>query len=149
MRTVLRSIAVGGYTAEHLSTRRRAVRSIEGECKNGGLTWFRRRKHNFDVAPRGEGRLVESLMLVSEDGLIWRKPAVFQEVQGDEIAFQFGPDGSVIAIRRLGSGGDASYPGFVELNPTRAVMSWYSSHDKIADGKTMTAIYMANLKIAE
>ncbi len=177
-----------------------------------------RRNHNFDVAPRGEGRLVESLMLESDDGLIWRKRAVFQEIQGDETAFQFEPAGSVVAIGRRGggnaqllrsqppytqwqrtdldryiggpllvrwgdryvvggrktlggkgpktsmcwlvgdqlhefaelpSGGDTSYPGFVELSPTRAIMSWYSSHEKDADGKTMTAIYMADLTIVE
>jgi hypothetical protein len=49
----------------------------------------------------------------------------------------------------LPSGGDSSYPGFVELSPNRAVMSWYSSHEKDADGKTITAIYMADLEIAE
>ena len=47
----------------------------------------------------------------------------------------------------LPSGGDNSYPGFVELSPKRAIMSWYSSHEKDSDGKTMTAIYMAELLI--
>jgi hypothetical protein len=49
----------------------------------------------------------------------------------------------------LPSGGDNSYPGFVELSPKRAVMSWYSSHEKDAKGKTLTAIYMADLDILE
>ncbi len=40
-------------------------------------------------------------------------------------------------------------PGFVELSSTRAVVSWYSSHEKGADGKTMTAIYMADLEITK
>ncbi len=49
----------------------------------------------------------------------------------------------------LPSGGDNSYPGFLELSPTRAVMSWYSSHEKNASGQTITAIYMADLMINE
>ena len=61
-----------------------------------------RRKANFEAGPRGEGDTVESLMLESDDGLIWRKRAVFQEVKGDETAFQFESDGSIIAIGRRG-----------------------------------------------
>ena len=49
----------------------------------------------------------------------------------------------------LPSGGDNSYPGFVELSPTQAIMSWYSSHEKDASGKTITAIYMADLQIVD
>lgn len=177
-----------------------------------------RRKLEFEVLTRGEGRQVESLMLESDDGLIWRKRAVFQEIEGDETAFQFEPDGKVVAIGRRGrgnaqllqsqppydrwdrreldryiggpllirwgdryvvggrktiggrgpktsmywlvgdqlqefaelpSGGDTSYPGFIELTPTKAVMSWYSSHEKDERGKLMTAIYMAELEIVE
>jgi hypothetical protein len=177
-----------------------------------------RRKKDFAVEPRGEGRTVESAMLESDDGLIWRTRALFQDVNGDETAFQFEPDGSIIAIGRRGSdkaqllrskppytqweredldryiggpllarwgdryvvggrknagdrgyktsmcwlvsdqlhefaelpsGGDNSYPGFVELSPTRAFMSWYSSHERDANGKTVTAIYMADLEIVE
>jgi hypothetical protein len=175
-----------------------------------------RRKKNFEMKPRGEGAIVESAMLESEDGLIWRTRSLFQEVRGDETAFQFEEDGSIIAIGRRGrdnaqllrsrppyvhwqrkeldryiggpllvrwsggyvvggrktigdkgpktsmcwlvgdklyefaelpSGGDNSYPGFVELDDGRAIMSWYSSHEKDKDGKTMTAIYMAELSI--
>ena len=47
------------------------------------------------------------------------------------------------------SDGDNSYPGFVELSPTRGLISWYSSHEKDAAGKTMTAIYLAALAVAE
>ncbi len=177
-----------------------------------------RRKIEFDMRERGEGRRVESLMLESDDGLIWHKRAVFQEIQGDETAFQFEPDGSIIAVGRRGrnkaqllqskppyttwqrgeldryiggplltrwgkryvvggrksigdkgpktsmywliddalqefaelpSGGDNSYPGFIELSPTRAIMSWYSSHEKDENGKTMTAIYLADLQIID
>ena len=177
-----------------------------------------RRKKNFEVAPRGESTMVESAMLESDDGLIWRTRTLFQEINGDETAFQFEADGSIIAIGRRGrnkaqllmsersytkwqrkdldryiggpllarwdgryvvggrktiggtgpktsmcwlvngqlhefaelpSGGDNSYPGFVELSPKRAIMSWYSSHEKDANGKTITAIYMADLEIVE
>ncbi len=176
-----------------------------------------RRKKEFAVGPRGEGSIAESAMLQSDDGLIWRTRALFQEVDGDETAFQFEPDGSIVAIGRRGrttaqllkseppytkwerkeldrsiggplltrwggryvvggrktvgdkgpvtslcwlvedrlhefaelpSGGDNSYPGFVEISPTRALMSWYSSHEKDENGKTMTAIYLADLEIA-
>jgi hypothetical protein len=41
----------------------------------------------------------------------------------------------------LPSGGDNSYPGFVAITPTKAVMSWYSSHE----GKS--SIYMADLEV--
>ncbi|MHC4582273.1 MAG: hypothetical protein ACYS14_12530, partial [Planctomycetota bacterium] len=61
-----------------------------------------RRKKNFAMAPRGEGPTVESAMLESQDGLTWRTRALFQEVRGDETAFQFEADGSVIAIGRRG-----------------------------------------------
>ena len=62
-----------------------------------------RRKHQFDVRPRGEGPEVESAMLVSEDGLVWKTAALFQEQRGDETVFQFQADGSVLAIGRRGS----------------------------------------------
>lgn len=176
-----------------------------------------RRKIGFEVVPCGEGRRVESLMLESDDGLIWRKRAVFQEIAGDETAFLFEPDGSILAVGRRGnapaqllrskppyaewdrrdldrylggplltkwgghylvggrnntpagpktslcwllgdqlhefaelsSGGDNSYPGFVELSPTRALVSYYSSHERDATGKTITAIYLAELSLDE
>jgi len=177
-----------------------------------------RRKIEFDVRPRGEGKQVESLMLESDDGLIFRKRAVFQPIEGDETAFLFKKDGSIIGIGRRGSrtaqlltskapytkwqrsdlgryiggpliarwgealivggrkrmggrgskmsmywlagdklrefaelpsGGDTSYPGFIALSPTRAIMSWYSSHEKNNKGKQITAIYMADLHITK
>lgn len=177
-----------------------------------------RRKREFAMAPRGEGPMVESAMLESDDGLIWRTRALFQVVDGDETAFQFEADGSVLAIGRRGrgnaqllrseapyaqwerkeldryiggplltrwgsryvvggrktiggngpktsmywlvkdqlhefaglpSGGDNSYPGFVEISLTRAMVSWYSSHEKDATGKAMTAIYLADLERVE
>jgi hypothetical protein len=173
-----------------------------------------RRNLGFEITARGEGRRVESLMLESEDGLIWRKRAVFQEIAGDETAFLFERDGSVLGVGRrsgnaqllrsrppytfwdrkdldrsiggpvltkwgdrtlvggrkttpagpktslcwlagdqlhefaeLPSGGDTSYPGFVELAPGRALVSYYSSHERDASGKEMTAIYLAELEM--
>lgn len=176
-----------------------------------------RRKPGFDIGPRGEGEKVQSLMLESDDGFVWRKRAYFQESAGDETAFLFENDGSVLGVARHGggrnaqllrakppytewdrmdldrpiggpllvkwgdhyivggrkttkekgaktslcwlvgdglqefaefpSGGDNSYPGFVALSPTRALVSYYSSHEKDAAGRTITAIYLAGLKL--
>ena len=53
----------------------------------------------------------------------------------------------LVEFAELPSGGDTSYPGFVELSPTQAIMSWYSSHEKDDQGNTITAIYMADLEI--
>ena len=176
-----------------------------------------RRKREFVDAPRADRSIVESAMLESEDGLIWRKKALFQTTEGNETAFLFEPDGTVLAVCRLNrdnallcrsnppyaqwdrtdlhryiggpllakwgdrylvggrktaggpartafswlvdgalhefavlpSGGDNSYPGFVELSPTRGLISWYSSHERDAEGKVITAIYLAELEIAE
>lgn len=176
-----------------------------------------RRKPGFDIAAKGEGEKVQSLMLESDDGLVWKKRAYFAETAGDETAFLFESNGSVLAVGRHGggknarlfrskppytdwertdldrsiggpliakwgdriivggrkttpgkgattslcwliddalqefaefpSGGDNSYPGFVALSPTRALVSYYSSHEKNAEGKTITAIYMAELSL--
>jgi len=177
-----------------------------------------RRKREFVEAPRSERELLESVMLESDDGLIFRKQALFQETWGDETAFLFDSEGRVVAVARRGSraaqlcrseppytdwdrieldryiggplltrwgdryvvggrktlggggpktslcwlvddrlhefaelpsGGDNSYPGFVELSPTRALVSWYSSHERGESGGTITAIYMAELEMAE
>lgn len=175
-----------------------------------------RRKTEFAEGPKGEGNEVESLMLESDDGLIFRKKAVFQDTAGDETAFLFEDDGSLLAVGRRGranaqlitgkppyqelmrvdldryvggplltkwsghtvvggrhtttdrgpktsmcwlekgqltefaelpSAGDNSYPGFIDLGSGRAVMSYYSTHEKSADGKPITAIYMADLEL--
>lgn len=177
-----------------------------------------RRKRQFVETTTHAERdpVVESALLESEDGLIWRKAGLFQEQYGDETAFLFEEDGSVLAVARSGdgreaqicrakppyqqwqrndldryiggpllarwgkqylvggrkiltgrpvtslywlvgdrlhefaelpSGGDNSYPGFVELSPTRALVSYYSSHERDASSKTLTAIYLAELVI--
>ena len=51
-------------------------------------------------------------------------------------------------VAELPSGGDNSYPGFVQLSPTRALLSWYSSHERDEQGQPITAIYLADLEIA-
>ena len=177
-----------------------------------------RRKPQFEVTARGEGLDVESLLLESDDGLVWRKRGVFQPSRGDETAFLFSADGKGLAIARDGGGGDAgllvssppyeswertslgasvggpllavwrgrhvvggrkttadrgpktslawldgatltefaelpsggdnSYPGLVELRDGRALVSWYSSHEKDAAGMPITAIYLAELECA-
>ena len=179
-----------------------------------------RRKHEFadtDGFRNFSREIVESAMLESDDGLIWRKAALFLQTNGDETTFLFEEDGRVLAVGRRGSGkaqlcrsrppytdwerldldryiggplvtkwadryvvggrntlsgsaktslcwlvgdeleeflelpsgGDNSYPGFVELSPTRALVSYYSSHEKDDEGKTITAIYLAELAIDE
>ncbi len=63
-----------------------------------------RRKHDFmeldDETKKNS--ILEAAMLESEDGLIWRKKALFIEHNGDETAFQFETDGLVTAIARRG-----------------------------------------------
>ena len=182
---------------------------------NGTAYLCGRRKTGFEMKARGEGTAVQSIMLESDDGLIWRKRAVFQEERGDETAFQFLADGSILGIGRrarsnaeilrssppwtdwkrtdlpfriggpllvkwndywvvggrkyaaegartamywlvgdelrqfaeLPSGGDTSYPGFLQLSSRQAFMTWYSSHEKDERGQSITAIYGANLEI--
>ena len=176
-----------------------------------------RRLREFAQASRRDRELIESAMLESDDGLIWRKAALFQEHHGNETAFLFEKDGSVVAVGRLEannaqlcrsqppyekwvrkdlkeyvggpllvkwgdhylvggrkrtakgnktvlrwlrndklvpflelpSAGDNSYPGFIQLSPTKALLSYYSSHEKNKEGKTITAIYIAELEISK
>lgn len=178
-----------------------------------------RRKRGFVESDTPEDRdFIESVMLESDDGLVWRKRAFFQEAWGDETAFLFDSGGAVTAVARSGggrsaqlcrshppydawsridlgrtiggpllarwgerllvggrkttpqgpttflawldgdslrefaileSGGDCSYPGFVELDEARALVSWYSSHERDADGKPITAIYLADLELIQ
>jgi hypothetical protein len=175
-----------------------------------------RRKHLFDVRPRGEGPDVESAMLESDDGLTWRTKGLFQERRGDETAFQFLSNGSVIGIARRGrdaaeivrseppydswerksldryiggplltrwgnrwvvggrritpdgartslcwlqdnqlhefaelpSAGDNSYPGLIDLGNGKALVSWYSSHERDGNDQVVTAIYLADLALS-
>ncbi len=54
--------------------------------------------------------------------------------------------GQLKEFARLPSAGDNSYPGFLDLGAGRAIMSYYSTHEKDAGGKPITAIYLADLK---
>ncbi|MCA9130472.1 MAG: prolyl oligopeptidase family serine peptidase [Planctomycetales bacterium] len=80
-----------------------------------------RRKYQFDALHRNEGATVESAMLESDDGLIWRTRSLFQSRDGDETAFQFQSDGSVLGIARRGRGPAEivrSLPPYAEWNRT-------------------------------
>jgi len=184
---------------------------------HGGKAYLCGRRNRDHAQVQGEGALMQSAMLVSDDGLVWRFHSLFQEARGDETAFVFEENGSLTAISRRGStpaqlvksqppytewarkelteyvggplltrwngrwvaggrrrtedgsrtalywlvddtlrlfaqlpsGGDNSYPGFVALSPTHAVVSWYSSHEKDDKGVAITAIYMADLVLTE
>ncbi len=185
---------------------------------NGKAYLCGRRLREFAVVPRSDEskKFIEAAMLESDDGLIWRKAALFQELHGDETAFLFEADGSVLAVARqdtnaqllrarppykewdrnglgryiggplvtkwnehylvggrklvdgvkttvfywlvndqlheciaLPSGGDNSYPGFVELSDNRALVSYYSSHENDEKGQPITAIYLAVLEIGD
>ena len=47
-------------------------------------------------------------------------------------------------IAELPSGGDNSYPGFVEIDAHHGLVSWYSSHES-EDGHPITAVYLADV----
>ena len=61
-----------------------------------------RRRRGFPPGYDGEDghKIVEGAMLESDDGLIWRYCTLFTEDYGDETAFLFESDGSVLAIAR-------------------------------------------------
>ena len=64
-----------------------------------------RRKLAYSEQEGGAGatRVVQSAMLESDDGLVWRFHSLFQEDRGDETAFLFEGDGSLLAVSRSGS----------------------------------------------
>lgn len=68
-----------------------------------------RRKREFvENIPRGDDHpITESAILESDDGLIWRTAGLFQKTRGNETAFLFEPDGSVLAVARTGGSGPA------------------------------------------
>jgi len=51
----------------------------------------------------------------------------------------------LVDFAELPSGGDNSYPGFVEMDARRGLVSWYSSHEKDERGNPFTAVYLAEL----
>jgi len=50
-------------------------------------------------------------------------------------------------IVELPSGGDNSYPGFIELSPNRGLLSYYSSHEGSGTTLAPCAIYLAELTL--
>lgn len=55
-------------------------------------------------------------------------------------------DGELEEIVVLPSGGDNSYPGFAELSPQTALLSYYSSHEGSGTSLAPSAIYLATLE---
>ena len=156
---------------------------------------------------------MEAALLESVAGLVWRFHSFLQETEGNETAFFFESDGTLVGVSRapreasvilrsrppyrewtrtdipiyiggpvltrwndrllvggrrmtpqghrttlwwldgtqltptaeLPSDGDNSYPGIVVLDRRRALLSWYSTHERDAKNKPITAIYMADL----
>jgi hypothetical protein len=66
---------------------------------------------------------------------------------GPRTALSWLADGRLDELVELPSDGDNSYPGFVEQSPSRAWLSYYSTHEKDSTGKPITAIYLAELAI--
>jgi hypothetical protein len=52
----------------------------------------------------------------------------------------------LVEALELPSGGDTSYPGFVQLAPDRALLSYYSSHEGSGTSLAPCHIYLAELK---
>lgn len=172
----------------------------------------RRREFAAGFAAEEGTEVIQGAMLASDDGLIWRHAALFTESHGNETAFLFEDDGSVLAIARgtpqcaarvcratppyqdwtrteldrnvggplvarwgdrylvggrktedpkqprttlywlvndaleeiteLPSAGDNSYPGFLQLDGSRGLLSYYSSHEG------STSIYLADLRLS-
>ena len=51
-------------------------------------------------------------------------------------------------IGQLPSGGDNSYPGFAALDRTRALLSYYSSHEGSEASLAPSAIYLSELTLS-
>jgi len=72
-----------------------------------------------------------------------------QTDEGPKTVLSWLEDDRLVDVATLPSGGDNSYPGFVELGPKRGLVSWYSSHETDANGNRITAIYLAEIVIEE
>ena len=191
----------------------------------GGKAYLNgRRIREFRQGLDNEERMkcTESVLLESDDGLVWKTCGVIQENWGDETAFLFEEDGSALAVARslsrgetwlpaqvcrseppydtwtrtdldryiggpllkkwnewylvggrkmidkknpvttlyrlvddqleeimeLPSGGDNSYPGFVQTSETTGLVSFYSSHEGSGEKKAPCSIYLAELELA-
>ena len=86
-------------------------RSLEGTyghyiwqaASHGGKAYLcGRRRDQFESVHVGESHPenIQSALLESEDGLIFRLAGLFTEDYGDETTFLFEPDGSIVAIAR-------------------------------------------------
>jgi hypothetical protein len=178
-----------------------------------------RRKRAFarTAGGRDADPIMESALLESDDGFVWKHASLFQESYGSETAFLFEREGSILAVARskeprpaqvcrshppyhhwsrtdldrniggplvakwgdrvlvggrkridpknprtmlywliddrlqeiaeLPSGGDNSYPGFVQLSETRGLLSYYSSHEGSGTVLAPSAIYLAELRL--
>jgi len=65
--------------------------------------------------------------------------------KGPKTALYWLVDDELQFVTELPSGGDNSYPGFIEIDEKRGLISWYSSHEKDESGNPVTAIYLADL----
>jgi len=63
----------------------------------------RKKDHSENESGAGAPRIVQSALLESDDGLVWRYRSLFQENRGDETAFHFFPDGRLLGLSRSGS----------------------------------------------
>lgn len=52
-------------------------------------------------------------------------------------------------VAELPSGGDTAYPGFVPLDKTHGLLSYYSSHEGSNTNMAPSSIYLANIRIKE
>ncbi len=178
----------------------------------------RRKGYAPGEAEKTDRTQIESALLSSDDGLVWKYSGLFVEEYGDETAFFFQEGGELVALARgadalparicrarppynnkwtrthldrnvggpllvqwgehclvggrksldpqnprttlywlvddqleeigeLPSGGDNSYPGFVQLDEKRALLSYYSSHEGSGSGLPPSAIYLSELRL--
>jgi len=67
-----------------------------------------RRKPGFSIEKLGEGEFVESDLLESDDGWVWKWSACLRSRSGDETALLFQTDGTLLALARDGGRKNAS-----------------------------------------
>lgn len=99
-------------------------------------TWTRKRLPQFVGGP-----------LLAKWGSRWLVGGRRNTKAGPKTALYWLIDDELKVIVELPSGGDNSYPGFVPLDEEHALVSWYSSHEKDAEGQPITAIYLADVVV--
>ncbi len=68
--------------------------------------------------------------------------------EGDPKTVLYWLDGNdLVEAAELPSAGDNSYPGFIELDPGRGLLSYYSSHEGSGDPLFPASIYIAELSL--